>query len=59
MTLAGFIAYSGALAIAAPAQIAKGAAAKPFPFVKVWNDGPTTFDDLAGKVVILDFAETW
>jgi hypothetical protein len=28
-------------------------------FEKVWNDGPKSFDDFAGKVVILDFAQTW
>ena len=38
---------------------AKGAAAPEFPFEKVWNDGPQSFDDLAGHVVILDFAQTW
>ncbi len=38
---------------------AKGAPASEFAFEKVWNDGPKSFDDLAGKVVILDFAQTW
>ena len=41
------------------AQIAKGSPAPAFPFQKVWNDGPESFDDLAGKVVILKFSETW
>ena len=41
------------------AQVQKGAAPPSFEFDKVWNDGPATFDELAGKVVILDFAQTW
>lgn len=41
------------------AQVAKGSAAPAFPFQKVWNDAPESFDDLAGKVVILKFSETW
>lgn len=49
----------GALAAHAPSQVAKGAAAPSFTFDKVWNDGPASFDDLLGKVVILDFAQTW
>ncbi|MCB9884880.1 MAG: hypothetical protein H6838_05270 [Planctomycetes bacterium] len=49
----------GALAALAPAQVAKGATPPSFTFEKVWNDGPASFDDLAGKVVILDFAQTW
>lgn len=44
---------------AAAAQVQKGAIAPAFEFEKVWNDGPQSFDDLAGKVVILDFAQTW
>lgn len=43
----------------AVAQVAKGAPAPEFAFEKVWNDGPQTFADMAGKVVILDFAQTW
>jgi hypothetical protein len=46
------------LAISVPAQ-AKGTAPPEFPFEKVWNDAPATFADFAGKVVILDFAQTW
>jgi hypothetical protein len=42
-----------------PAQIAKGAAAPAFPFQKVWNDGPASFDDFGGRIVILKFSETW
>ncbi len=41
------------------AQVDKGAAAPAFPFQKTWNDAPESFDDLAGKVVILKFSETW
>jgi hypothetical protein len=41
------------------AQVPKGNAAPEFPFQKVWNDGPTSFADFAGKVVILKFSETW
>ena len=41
------------------AQVPKGNAAPEFPFHKVWNDGPTSFADFAGKVVILKFSETW
>jgi len=47
-----------ALVVSAPAQ-AKGAAPPEFAFEKVWNDGPATFADMAGKVVILDFGQTW
>jgi hypothetical protein len=42
-----------------PAQIAKGSPAPAIPFVKTWNDAPASWDDLAGKVVILKFSETW
>jgi hypothetical protein len=47
------------LAAAVPAQIAKGAPAPAIPFVKTWNDAPASFDEFAGKVVILKFSETW
>ncbi len=43
----------------APAQLAKGSNAPAFEFAKVWNDGPAAFDEFAGKLVILDFAQTW
>lgn len=36
-----------------------GSAPPAFDFVKVWNDGPESFDEFEGKVVILDFSETW
>lgn len=55
-----FVSVGAALLFAgAVAAQAKGAAAPEFTFEKVWNDGPQSFDDLAGKVVILDFAQTW
>ncbi len=47
------------LGSAAVAQVAKGSPAPALAFQKVWNDGPASFDDLAGKVVILKFSETW
>ena len=43
----------------AMAQVSKGGTPPEFAFEKVWNDGPQTFADFAGKVVILDFAQTW
>jgi hypothetical protein len=49
----------GLLAGGVSAQIAKGSPAPAFTIEKGWNDAPTSFDDLAGKVVILDFAQTW
>jgi hypothetical protein len=47
------------LAGAVSAQIQKGQLPPPIPFKKVWNDGPASFDDFAGKVVILKFSESW
>lgn len=47
------------IAAAVPAQIAKGAPAPAIPFVKTWNDAPASFEEFAGKVVILKFSETW
>ena len=47
------------VAAALPAQVSKGAMPPEFAFEKVWNDGPQNFADFAGKVVILDFAQTW
>lgn len=37
----------------------KGSEPPAIDFVKVWNDGPESFDELEGKVVILDFGATW
>jgi hypothetical protein len=53
-----FAAAAVALVAIAPAQ-KKGAPPPELTFEKVWNDGPQSFADLAGKVVILDFAQTW
>jgi len=36
-----------------------GSVPPAFDFEKVWNDGPASFDEFEGKVVILDFSETW
>jgi len=50
-----------ALALAGGSLVAqqKGSAPPAIEFVKVWNDGPASFDELEGKVVILDFGATW
>ena len=48
-------AFAGALA---PAQ-SVGSTPPTFEIEKAWNEGPKGFDDFAGKVVILDFAQTW
>jgi hypothetical protein len=55
------LAATAALALGAPAaaQAFAGGSAPEFAFDKVWNDGPATFADLRGKLVILDFAQTW
>ncbi len=47
------------LAGAAPAQLLKGTEAPRFEIDKAWNDAPASFDEFAGKLVILDFAQTW
>jgi hypothetical protein len=47
------------LAAAAPAQLLKGAKAPAFEIDKAWNGAPTSFDQFDGKLVILDFAQTW
>ena len=41
------------------AQVRKGGDAPELVIDKAWNGGPQTFADLRGKVVILDFAQTW
>lgn len=46
------------LAVLVPAQ-QKGALAPSFEIQKTWNDAPAAFEEFAGKVVILDFAQTW
>ena len=48
-----------ALAVSVPGQAAKGSTPPELQFEKVWNDGPATFADLEGKVVLLDFSQTW
>ncbi len=48
-----------ALPAALPAQLKVGTEPPAFAFDKVWNDGPKSFAEFAGKVVILDFARTW
>ena len=45
--------------ISVPAQMTKGGTPPEFAFEKVWNDAPAAFADMAGKVVVLDFAQTW
>jgi hypothetical protein len=56
--LSAFVA-AALVAAVVPAQIAKGSPAPAIPFVKTWNDAPASWDELAGKVVILKFSETW
>jgi len=53
---------AAALALSAAGALAaqqKGSTPPAIEFVKVWNDGPESFDELEGKVVILDFGATW
>ena len=57
-TCAGALALALVAAGGAAAQ-QKGSPPPPIEFVKVWNDGPESFDELEGKVVILDFGATW
>jgi hypothetical protein len=40
-------------------QLAKGTRAPDFEIAKAWNGGPTSFKDLAGRVVLLDLFATW
>ncbi len=42
-----------------PAQLSKGGTPPPLVIEKAWNGAPTNWDDFAGKVVILDFGQTW
>lgn len=50
-----------ALALVAAALPAQSVGTMPpeLTFEKVWNNGPATFGDLEGRVVLLDFAQTW
>jgi hypothetical protein len=50
---------AAALVGSVPAQLMKGGTPPEFAFKKVWNDGPASFDELAGKVVLFDFSATW
>jgi hypothetical protein len=43
----------------APAQVRKGGAPPEFEIEKTWNGAPKSFAEFAGKVVLLDFAQTW
>ena len=55
-------AIAAGLALVAAGGLAaqqKGAPPPSIEFVKVWNDGPESFDELEGKVVTLDFGATW
>jgi hypothetical protein len=42
-----------------PAQLSKGGTPPPLVIDKAWNGAPMNWDEFAGKVVILDFAQTW
>lgn len=52
---------TAALALAGGTSVAqqKGSAPPAIEFVKVWNDCPDSFEELEGKVVVLDFGATW
>lgn len=54
-TAAAIVVLAGSL----QAQLKKGADAPAFTIEKAWNEGPTDFSEFAGKLVILDFAQTW
>jgi hypothetical protein len=43
----------------AMAQIRKGDTLPEFAFIQGWNNAPKSYADLAGKVVILDFTQSW
>jgi len=36
-----------------------GTDAPEIEFAKTWNDAPSSWDELHGKLVLLDFGETW
>lgn len=42
----------------ATAQVRKGEKPPEFTFGKVWNDGPKSFAELAGKVVIVEYSHS-
>jgi hypothetical protein len=56
---AAFAASLALLAPAASAQLQAGEVAPSFTFDKVWNGGPTSFQELRGKLVILELSQTW
>ncbi|MFN3240785.1 MAG: hypothetical protein ACE37K_04655 [Planctomycetota bacterium] len=58
-TSRAFVAGLALLSAGTLAAQQKGSTPPPIEFVKVWNDGPESFDELEGKVVILDFGATW
>jgi hypothetical protein len=39
--------------------LAKGPRAPDVEIAKAWTGGPTSFKDLAGRVVLLDLFATW
>lgn len=49
----------GLVAAALPAQISSGTTAPEFEFAATWNDAPTSFAELKGKLIMLDFFATW
>lgn len=51
-TIAAIVMFAG-LAVA---QVKKGSAPPQFTFGRVWNDGPKSFAELAGKVVIVEYS---
>lgn len=57
-----FVLLSLAAVLCTPALLtaqSKGQAAPILEIEKAWNGAPESFEDLAGHVVILDFAQTW
>lgn len=62
MNLTTVVAAAAAAAVFAPSatgQLMKGSKAPAFEFARVWNDGPASFGELEGKLVLLDFSQTW
>lgn len=52
-------AAAGLLAASLSAQLQPGTTAPPFDFDQRWNDAPTSFAELEGKLVLLDYFATW
>lgn len=61
MNMRTSVIVTAALALAGGTLVAqqKGSAPPAIEFVKVWNDCPDSFEELEGKVVVLDFGATW